>query len=69
MAGAKPTTIIVAGMSVAIFGAIINLYTGFQEVDKEKLEADLHVRGTKVTPSPKGRPSLFDSTHPECNEG
>ena len=28
--GAKPTTIIVAGMSVAIFGAIINLYTGFQ---------------------------------------
>ncbi|MGI6008367.1 MAG: ABC transporter permease [Ruminococcus sp.] len=36
--GAKPTTIIVAGMSVALFGAIINLYTGFQEVDEEKLK-------------------------------
>ncbi|WP_345891650.1 ABC transporter permease [Ruminococcus sp. OA3] len=45
--GAKPTTIIVAGMSVAIFGAIINLYTGFQEVDKEKLKLIYTFGGTK----------------------
>lgn len=31
-------TIIVAGISVALFGAIINLYTGFLQVDPEKLK-------------------------------
>lgn len=36
--GANERTIIVAGMSVAIFGSIINLYTGFREVDPEKLK-------------------------------
>ena len=36
--GARPTTIIVAGMSVALFGAVINLCTGFHEVDEEKLK-------------------------------
>ena len=36
--GANERTIIVAGMSVAIFGSIINLYTGFQEADPEKLK-------------------------------
>lgn len=34
--GANERTIIVAGMSVAVFGSIINLYTGFQSVDPEK---------------------------------
>lgn len=34
--GANQRTIVVAGMSVAIFGTIINLYTGFREVDPEK---------------------------------
>lgn len=34
--GANMQTIIVAGMSVAIFGSIINLYTGFCEIDPEK---------------------------------
>ncbi|MDO4339635.1 MAG: ABC transporter permease [Eubacteriales bacterium] len=34
--GANERTIVVAGMSVAIFGSVINLYTGFQEVDPEK---------------------------------
>lgn len=34
--GANQRTIVIAGMSVAIFGTIINLYTGFQEVDPEK---------------------------------
>ena len=34
--GAK--TIIVAGISVAVFGSVINLYTGFSQVDKEMLK-------------------------------
>ena len=36
--GANIRTIIVAGMSVAIFGSVINLYTGFREADPEKLK-------------------------------
>lgn len=36
--GANQKTIIVAGLSVAIFGSIINLYTGFRETDTEKLK-------------------------------
>ena len=35
--GATPTTIIVAGMSVAVFGSILNLYTAFITVDEEKI--------------------------------
>lgn len=35
--GANHTTIIVAGMSVAIFGSILNLYTSFASVDPEKI--------------------------------
>lgn len=31
-------TIIVAGISVAVFGSIISLYTGFKHVDSEKLK-------------------------------
>lgn len=36
--GTGINTIIVAGISVAIFGAIISLYTGFLQVDAEKLK-------------------------------
>lgn len=36
--GANRTTIIVAGMSVAIFGTILNLYTGFREVSQDKMK-------------------------------
>ncbi len=36
--GANIRTIIVAGMSVAIFGSIISLYTGFQEIDPDELK-------------------------------
>lgn len=45
--GANIRTIIVAGMSVAIFGSIINLYTGFREVDPEKLKLIQTLGGTK----------------------
>ena len=39
--GARQRTIIVAGMSVAIFGSILNLYTGFGD-QPGKAEADPH---------------------------
>ena len=35
--GTGATTIIVAGISVAIFGSIISFYTGFKQVDEEKI--------------------------------
>ncbi len=35
--GTGTKTIIVAGISVAIFGSIINLYSGFRETDPDKL--------------------------------
>ena len=34
--GASEKTIIVSGISVAIFGCILNLYTGFTEISQEK---------------------------------
>lgn len=36
--GANTTTIIVAGMSVAIFGNILSLYTSFHNINKEKIK-------------------------------
>ena len=35
--GTGTTTIVVAGISVAVFGSIISFYTGFQQVDQEKI--------------------------------
>lgn len=35
--GTGTKTIIVAGISVAVFGSIISFYTGFQQVDSEKI--------------------------------
>ena len=45
--GATKTTIIVAGMSVAIFGTILNLYTGFTETSREKIRLIYTLHGTK----------------------
>lgn len=45
--GANTTTIIVAGISVAIFGTIINLFTGFSEVDSDKIKLIYTLKGTK----------------------
>lgn len=45
--GANMSTIVVAGISVAIFGAILNLYTGFTEVSPEKLKLIYTLHGTK----------------------
>ncbi len=45
--GTGINTIIVAGISVAIFGAIISLYTGFLQVDPEKLKLITTLGGSK----------------------
>lgn len=45
--GTGMKTIIVAGISVAVFGSIISLYTGFHEVDKNKLTLIRTLGGTK----------------------
>lgn len=45
--GANERTIVVAGMSVALFGSIINLYTGFKEVDPEKRKLISTLGGNK----------------------
>ena len=45
--GATPTTIIVAGMSVAVFGSILNLYTAFITVDEEKIRLIYTLHGKR----------------------
>lgn len=45
--GATRTTIIIAGMSVAIFGSVLTLYTCFQNVDAQKLTLIYTLRGNK----------------------
>lgn len=45
--GTGSKTIIVAGISVALFGSIINLYTGFMQVDTEKRKLITTLGGSK----------------------
>lgn len=45
--GTGTRTIIVAGMSVAVFGSIISFYTGFQQVDSEKITLIYTLGGTR----------------------
>lgn len=45
--GANQTTIIVAGMSVAIFGSILSLYSSFSSVDPEKIKLVYTLRGNR----------------------
>lgn len=46
--GANTRTIIVAGMSVAIFGSILSLHTNFQSVDNEKIKLIYTLNGSKL---------------------
>ncbi len=46
--GASQTTIIVAGMSVAIFGSILNLYTSFVTVDPGKIKLIYTLQGNRL---------------------
>lgn len=45
--GTGATTIIVAGISVAVFGSIISFYTGFKQVDEEKITLIYTLGGVK----------------------
>lgn len=45
--GTGTTTIIVAGISVAVFGSVISLYTGFKQVDPEKITLIYTLGGNK----------------------
>ena len=45
--GANMKSIIVAGMSVAIFGSILNLYTGFNDTDPDKIKLIYTLQGTR----------------------
>ena len=45
--GANQKSIIVSGISVAIFGTVLNLFTGFQEVDPDKIRLIYTFGGTK----------------------
>lgn len=45
--GANMKSIIVAGMSVAIFGTVLNLYTGFSEMDSDKIKLIYTLQGNK----------------------
>lgn len=45
--GTGINTIIVAGISVAVFGSVINLYTGFRQVDEEKIKLIYTLGGGK----------------------
>lgn len=46
--GTGTDTIIVAGISVAIFGSIISLYTGFSHTDSEKLKLIYTLGGNRM---------------------
>ena len=45
--GTGMKTIIIAGMSVAIFGSVINMYTGFSQVEEEKIKLIYTLGGSK----------------------
>ena len=46
--GATRTTIIIAGMSVAIFGSILSLYTSFMTVDPGKIKLIYTLQGNRL---------------------
>lgn len=47
--GTGMDTIVVAGISVALFGSIISLYTNFKHVDEEKLKLIYTLGGNRIT--------------------
>ena len=46
--GSNKTTIIVCAMSVAIFGSILNIYTGFINVDADKIKLVQTLKGNRL---------------------
>ena len=61
--GATRTTIIVAGMSVAIFGSILNLYTSFQTVDTEKIKLIYTLHGNRLHAFKSRDPPFHSGDH------
>lgn len=57
--GTGMKTIIIAGMSVAVFGSIINMYTGFTQVEEEKIKLIYTLGGTR-------KDTLFKVIIPSC---
>lgn len=45
--GANMKSIIVSGISVAIFGTVLNLYTGFSEVDPDEIKLIYTLQGSR----------------------
>ncbi|MCC8138593.1 MAG: ABC transporter permease [Clostridiales bacterium] len=45
--GANRRTVIVAGISVALFGTVLNLYTSFKEMEADKIKLIYTLHGTK----------------------
>ena len=62
--GANERTIVVAGMSVAIFGSVINLYSGFCQADPEKLKLIETLGGHKK----ENYSASFPSSDHQCYE-
>lgn len=46
--GARTRTIIVAGISVAIFGSVMNMYTAFLETDEEEIKLIYTLNGSRA---------------------
>lgn len=46
--GANQKTIVVAGMSVAIFGSILTIFNGFSQVDPEKIKLIYTLQGNRM---------------------
>ena len=61
--GANRTTIIIAGMSVAIFGSILNLYSEFSEVDPDKIMLIYSSRKPAPCPLQGSDPKLHSGDH------
>lgn len=67
--GSGMTTIIVAGISVALFGSIISLYTAFRNTDPEKLKLIETLGGYPFYRSFKGGASLLCTGYFKQYEG
>ena len=65
--GANERTIVVAGISVAIFGSIINLYSGFCQADPDKLKL-IETLGGHKREADKNRSASFCSSDLKCYE-
>lgn len=62
-------TIIVASISVAVFGCIMTLHTGFSQVDPDMIKLIYSLGGTKKGCSFQGTASWFCTSHHQQYKG